>query len=46
MLKKKKTPTFITNSIEISSDDSDRKNKTIMKKMKHRIFFIKISENF
>ena len=52
MLKKKKTPTFITNSIEISSDDSDRDLmililiKTIMKKMKHGIFFIKISENF
>lgn len=45
MLKKEKTPTFIT-SIEISSDDSDRKKKTLMKKMKHRIFFIKISENF
>ena len=46
MLKKKKTPTFITNSIEISSDNSDRKKKTLMKKMKHWIFFKKYLKIF
>ena len=49
LLKEKKTPKFIIDNIEISSDDSDKEvsdeensdEKIPMKKIKYRMFFVK-----